>query len=122
SRNNVRDDRDARRLEGTRRGAEWLCCARRHKEDIFRKKAGHEFANRPRRANQGYGKGSLGGNSCLAPPSEAFFQRRCRLSDLVCRKMKSSGNSRPAFDKQKIRKQLSVKSAPCQFLITSQPS
>jgi hypothetical protein len=30
-------------------------------------------------------------------------------------KLKSSGKSRPAFDKRKMRKQLSVKSAPCQF-------
>ena len=41
------------------------------------------------------------------------------LKTLFVRKLKSSGNSRPAFEKRKMRKQLSVKSAPCQFLITS---
>jgi len=42
----------------------------------------------------------------LLPPSEAFV-----LGAAI--DLKSSGNSRPAFDKRKMRKQLSVKSAPC---------
>ena len=53
-------------------------------------------------------------------PSEAIFLVAAAVSQtMFVGKLKSAGNRRPALDKRRMPKHLSVKSAPCQFLITS---